>query len=101
MGGVLAGASTPMEDMLALVDAERPDVVALSTTSADRMPAAIELLAGLRALDPAPFVVVGGRAWRAMAPERVSEVGADLRVDDAPSLLGALRERLPPVADEV
>lgn len=95
------GAATPKEDMLALVDAERPDVVALSTTTADRMPAAIELLAGLSALDPAPFVVVGGRAWRGMAPERVSEFGAHLHLDDAPSLLAVLRERLPPVADEV
>ena len=95
------GASTPTEDMIALVDAERPDVVALSTTTADRIPAAIELLAGLRRLDPAPFVIVGGRAWRGIATEQVAEFGADLHLDDAPSLLALLRERLPPVADEV
>lgn len=94
------GAATPLEDMLELVDAERPDVVALSTTTADRMPAAIELLAGLSRLDPEPFVAVGGRAWRGIAPERVAEFGADLHLDDPPALLAALREQLPPVADD-
>ena len=93
------GAATPAADLVALVDAERPDVVALSTTTADRMPAAIELLARLRELDPALFVVVGGRAWRDMAPERVAEFGADLRIADAPELMAVLGERLPPVDD--
>ena len=44
--------------------------------------------------------MVGGRAWRDMAPARVTEFGADLCVEDAPALLDVLRERLPPVADE-
>ena len=93
------GASVPAADMAALVDAERPDVVALSTTTPDRMPEAIEVLARLRDLDDCPLVVVGGRAWREVAPERAAELGADLRIDAAPELMAVLRERLPPVDD--
>lgn len=94
------GASTPPADMVALVDAERPDVVALSTTTPDRMPAAIELLRALARLETPPLMVVGGQAWREVAPERVAEFGADLRIDGAPALLEVLRERFPPVGDD-
>ena len=94
------GASTPAQDMVALIDGERPDVVALSTTTAARMDGAIELLAAINRLEPRPLIVVGGQAWRSLAPERVAELGADLRVDGAAELLALLRERFPPLADE-
>ena len=92
-------AATPAEDLLAMVDGERPDVVALSTTLADAMPVAIDLLGRLRALETVPLLVVGGRAWRGLAPERVAEFGADLRVDSARELPAVLRERLPPTPE--
>ena len=89
---VLLGASTPTRDLAELVDAERPDVVALSTATAAGLSDARDSVARLAALESRPFIVVGGLAWdRGLAPE-----GADLIVHDAQELVDALRQRFPP-----
>ena len=67
------GASTPARDLARMADAERPDVVALSTATPAGLPGAAEAVQALRALDPRPLVVLGGQLWagraRADAPE--------------------------------
>jgi methanogenic corrinoid protein MtbC1 len=92
------GASTPPGDLAELVDTERPDLVALSTTTSEQMPGAVDALAALRTLHPRPYLVVGGQAWRGIARERAVAAGADTRVDDAPGLVALMRERFPAAA---
>ena len=94
------GAATPGPDLAALVDDERPDAVALSTSVANNLEAATDMLRRLRELDEPPFVAVGGRAWRAVPTERRDDLGADALFDDPRELCGALAERFPPLADE-
>ncbi len=96
---LLLGAATPASDLAALVDDERPDVVALSTSVIDNIPSAEEVLRLLADLRPRPFTVVGGLAWRgreAAAAER----GADACFDDARALIALLTERFPALPDE-
>jgi MerR family transcriptional regulator, light-induced transcriptional regulator len=86
------GPSTPAGALAELVDAERPDVVALSTATAAHLGDARDVIARLDALDPRPFIAVGGQAWeRGRAPD-----GADLLVADLEVLVDELRRRFPP-----
>ena len=89
------GPSTPAGALAALVDAERPDVVALSTATAAHLGDARDAIARLAALDPRPFIAVGGLAWER---DRVPE-GADLLVPDLDGLIDELRRRFPPRDD--
>jgi methanogenic corrinoid protein MtbC1 len=57
------GAGAPGRDLVDLVDAERPDVLALSATMPGELSAAGELIAGVRGLESPPFVLVGGQAF--------------------------------------
>jgi len=91
------GASVPADSLAELVAEEQPDVVALSTA----MPSAVPLVRGvvdlLHALDPAPFVILGGRAWRTHpAPE-----AADAVVAGPQELVELVTERFPPVPEEL
>src|SRR3954468_3282243 len=59
------GASTPADDLAALADSERPDVVALWTATAGSLPGIVAALERLRRLQPRPCLVVGGQFWTA------------------------------------
>jgi methanogenic corrinoid protein MtbC1/DNA-binding XRE family transcriptional regulator len=101
------GGSMPPEDLAAFVRRRRPDLVALSVTLSEALPAARKCAELLRALDPRPLVLVGGAAFRgaAEAGEGADSVEADVVVVDAlegiarsEALLGA-RQRPMDAAD--
>jgi len=95
------GASTPAPDLARLVDAEQPDVVALSASTPAGLPGTAEALTALRALRPRPLVVVGGQLWAAAEARREAEVlGADLVLDGPLELVAHLRERFPPLGPD-
>lgn len=54
------GQDNPTDDLVALVDERRPDLVVLSLSRPDRIPVAARAAARLKALDHAPAVFVGG-----------------------------------------
>jgi methanogenic corrinoid protein MtbC1 len=95
------GASTPADDLARMADAERPDVVALSTATPAGLPGAAEAVGTLLALDPRPLVVLGGQLWRGSARADALGFGADLVVDDPRELVALLRERFPPQPPDV
>jgi MerR family transcriptional regulator, light-induced transcriptional regulator len=95
---LLLGAGPPVRDVVELVDLERPDVVALSTSTAGVLPGVVELAGALSELRPRPLIVVGGRFWTAETRAAAHEFGADLVVQDAREAVAALRERVPPQA---
>ncbi len=95
---LLLGAGPPARDVIELVDLERPDVVALSTSTAGVLPGLIELVGALAALRPRPLIVAGGRFWTAETSAAAHEFGADLVIDDAREAVARLRERVPPQA---
>lgn len=94
------GAATPAADLAALVDDERPDLVALSTALANNLEAATTTVEMLRTLEEPPFIAVGGRAWAALDDERRASIGADALFADPRELCAVLKERFPPVAEE-
>ena len=75
---LLLGPGAPAQDLVELVDLERPHLVALSTSTAGVLPGVVEVLARAAALRPRPFIVVGGPVLDGRRPER-AEVGADAR----------------------
>ncbi|HEX6212401.1 MAG TPA: cobalamin-dependent protein [Methylomirabilota bacterium] len=54
------GADVPTRDLADFVARRRPDLVALSVTQADRLPAMTAAVAALRRLTPAPRIIAGG-----------------------------------------
>jgi len=94
------GASTPARDLARMADAERPDVVALSTATPAGLPGAAEAVQGLLALQARPLVVLGGLLWHGSARAEADRLGADLVVDDPRELVALLRERFPPLPPE-
>lgn len=94
------GPSLPAADLVELVEDEQPDVVALSTGTADRLVGAQAVLEALRDADAAPFLVVGGRGWRGVPDPEVAAMGADARAPGPRELTRVLRRRFPAVADE-
>ena len=95
------GPSTPAPDLARLVDAEQPDVVALSASTPAGLPGTAEALTALRALRPRPLVVVGGQLWAAAEARREAEaLGADLVLDGPLELVARLRERFPPLGPD-
>jgi MerR family transcriptional regulator, light-induced transcriptional regulator len=96
---LLLGAATPAHDLAALVEAERPDVVGLSTATTAVIDQAVEAVGVLARLRPRPFIVVGGGAWRDVRPDRVQEIGADAHVSDAADGVALVTERFPPVRE--
>jgi len=97
---LLLGAGAPARDVVELVDLERPDVVALSTSTAGVLPGLIELTRALGELRPRPLILAGGSFWTAETTAAASELGADLVVTDARDAVARLRERVPPQAGE-
>jgi methanogenic corrinoid protein MtbC1 len=95
------GPSLPTADLVALVESEQPDAVGLSTSTVDRLAGAEAALAGLRAVEEPPFVVVGGAAWQAAGEEEAARLGADACVTGPLELTTLLTERFPPLDDEV
>lgn len=89
------GAATPAADLAELVEMERPDLVALSASTAGRLPGVAEVLPALAALDPRPLVVAGGRLFTEQAAAVALDLGADLVISDIRLLLAHLRERFP------
>jgi methanogenic corrinoid protein MtbC1 len=95
---VLLGAGSPVRDVIELVDLERPDVVALSTSTAGVLPGLIDLVGALGELRPRPLIVAGGRFWTAETSSAAREFGADLVIHDAREAAARQRERVPPHA---
>lgn len=91
------GAATPAADLIELVEAEVPDLVALSASTAGRLPGVADALRALSALDPRPLVAVGGSLFNGAAAEFAREHGADLVLTDPRDLLVEVRERFPPL----
>ena len=91
------GAATPAADLVQLVREEVPDLVALSASTAGRLPGVAEVLRELSALDPKPLVAAGGGLFSGKAADFAREHGADLVLTDLRDLLTTIRERFPPL----
>lgn len=89
------GAATPAPDLVELVELECPDLVALSASTAGRLPGVAEVLPRLAAVRPRPLIAVGGGLFTGDAAEVARDLGADLVVSDVRALLATLRERFP------
>jgi MerR family transcriptional regulator, light-induced transcriptional regulator len=78
------GASVPMESLVAMVLARRPDVVALSATIAPHLPRVRAIIAALREATgaAAPLILLGGRPFLD-DPALAWQLGADLTARDA------------------
>lgn len=76
------GALSPSPDLVDVVVEREVDAVALSAALEERIPEIAEACAALGALDPAPFVVVGGLAFGGSA-ERALAAGATAYARDA------------------
>jgi methanogenic corrinoid protein MtbC1 len=90
------GASTPAPDLAQLVDSERPDLVALSTTTAGALPGIVDAMESLGRLRPRPLIAVGGQFWTAETSHVARELGADLVAPDPRAMVALLRDRVPP-----
>src|SRR5829696_10092595 len=88
------GQLTPGLELADLAARQGAQVVALSAALPERVPRVAEVCAALRALDPAPFVLVGGQAFGGSA-ERALRTGADAYAADAEAAVAAVRERFP------
>lgn len=82
------GGSLPADDLRSFVERRAPDLVALSVTLPERLPAARETVALLRTLEPRPLLLVGGAALR--GPE-VDLAGVEADVVDDGALRGISR----------
>ena len=97
---LLLGASVPASALAGLVDTESPDAVVLSTASPGLIGGVEEALAALAELDHKPFVIVGGRAWRAQPDGHAVAMGADCCLEGPYELAAELARRFPPLADD-
>lgn len=89
---VYLGQLTPGADLAAMAAEHGAQVVALSAALPERVPRVAEVCAALRALDPTPFVIVGGQAFGGSA-ERALRTGADAFATDAADAARTLHER--------
>jgi methanogenic corrinoid protein MtbC1 len=89
---VFFGQLTPGASLAAMAAEHGAQVVALSAALPERVPRVAEMCAELRALDPAPFVIVGGQAFGGSA-ERALRTGADAYASDAADAARTLHER--------
>lgn len=90
------GAGAPAGDLVALVEHEQPDLVALSTATAGVLDGVAEVLRALAALIPRPFVVAGGQFWTTTTRSSALELGADHVEQDPRALVAELHQRIPP-----
>ncbi|HEY6760203.1 MAG TPA: cobalamin-dependent protein [Baekduia sp.] len=95
---IALGASTPADDLAALVAAECPDLVALSTATVGRLPGAEEALGLLHRARPRPVLAVGGGLYRGPVADLARAWGADVVTSDLAEFLETLRQRFPPAA---
>jgi len=91
------GASVPADALAELVADESPDAVGLSSATVDMLPGIRAALAALSALEPRPFIAVGGRAWRTLPAQQALELGADVCLPGPHELARELTERFPPL----
>jgi MerR family transcriptional regulator, light-induced transcriptional regulator len=90
---VFLGASVPVEDLVQMVRARRPQVVALSASIAPHVGRVREAIRAIRDTDGgAPLIAVGGRAF-ADDPGLAERLGADLTAGDAVEAAELLKER--------
>lgn len=94
---IALGASTPAPDLVELARSECPDLVAVSTSTAGRLPGVHQAIAGLDAVDPRPVIVTGGPIYTPDTAAFAREVGADLATSDLRVLLDFVRRRFPPL----
>lgn len=76
------GASTPTADLVEFVARRRPDLVALSATQAEHVPAVAAAAAAIRRLPSPPKILAGGAALRGR-PRATATLGADAVAADA------------------
>ena len=93
---ILLGPGAPAADLVALVEHEQPDLVALSTATAGGLDGVAEVLRALAALQPRPFIVAGGQFWTASTRATALELGADHVEQDPRALVAELHSRVPP-----
>lgn len=93
---VALGAATPPDDLTELVDAERPDLVAISTSTAGRLPGVEDVLTRLSGLAAPPVVAVGGPLYTREVSEAARAWGAEIVTSDLRELLAAVRRRFSP-----
>jgi methanogenic corrinoid protein MtbC1 len=86
----------PTADLVALVEHEQPDLVALSTATAGALEGVAEILQALGTLDPRPLIVAGGQLWSPSTRATALELGADHVEQDPRALIADLRLRIPP-----
>lgn len=91
------GAATPAPDLLELVESECPDLVALSASTAGRLPGVAEVLNLLAGVEPRPVIAVGGGLFSGQAAGVARELGADLVVTDLRELVSTLQQHFPPL----
>lgn len=97
---VFLGASVPVEDLVRMVRARRPQVVALSASTAPqvaRVRDAIRAIRGSEVHDGGgaaaqPLIAVGGRAFM-QDPALAARLGADLTASDAAEAAELLKEK--------
>ena len=93
---VFLGSSVPIHDLVEMVKARRPDVVALSASIGPhlaRVRAAIEALRGELG-EATPLLAVGGRAFHD-DETLAAQIGADFTANDAVEAARQLKERFP------
>jgi methanogenic corrinoid protein MtbC1 len=95
---LMLGPGAPAHDIVALVESEQPDVVALSTATAGVIEGVVAVLRELTTLIPRPCIVVGGQFWTPETSAAAREFGADLVLQDPRELAAALHERIPPLS---
>jgi methanogenic corrinoid protein MtbC1 len=93
---IALGASTPAPELLVLAASECPDLVALSTSTAGRLPGVQAAILGLDAIDPRPVIAVGGPLYTSETAEFARDLGADMVTSDLRELLAFVGRRLPP-----
>lgn len=86
------GALTPADSLQQLVARSKPDVVGLSTALTTHLASVAVAIAAIRTVDPPPFVMVGGRAYRDDAAVAAG-IGADVLLADAGAASALLRQR--------
>jgi methanogenic corrinoid protein MtbC1/DNA-binding XRE family transcriptional regulator len=90
------GTNTPTADLVDLVRRRRPDLVALSVTQAEHLPALGDAAKGLRRLSPPPKVLAGGAALRSRL-RAAESLGVDAVAADALSGMHEARRLTGPV----
>jgi methanogenic corrinoid protein MtbC1 len=89
------GAATPADALAELVAADRPDLVALSTSTVGRLPGVEATLSELRALEDPPTIAVGGALYHGPVVELVRGWGADIVTSDLRTFLREVHGRFP------